>query len=122
MPPALLLPLDMLGQAAIPLMLFALGNRMTGVSLKEWKVGVLGAVVCPVSGLLIAWLISHGLPMTTQERGLLFLFAALPPAVLNYMVAEKYQQQPELVASMVFMGNIAALVFVPLGLWLGLGL
>lgn len=119
-PATVLIPLDMLGQAAIPLMLFALGNRMTAVSSKGWKVGVLGAVVCPVSGLFIAWLLSDLLPMTAQERGLLFLFASLPPAVLNYMVAEKYQQQPELVASIVLIGNIAALIFVPLGLWFGL--
>jgi predicted permease len=114
------LPMEMLGQAAIPLMLFALGNRMTAVSSKGWHVGVLGAVVCPVAGLLAAWPLVMLLPLSDMERGLLFLFAALPPAVLNYMVAEQYQQQPELVASIVLIGNIAALLFVPLGLYLAL--
>jgi predicted permease len=99
-------------------MLFALGNRMTAVSSKGWHVGVLGAMVCPLAGLLAAWPLATLLPLSNMERGLLFLFAALPPAVLNYMVAEQYQQQPELVASIVLIGNIAALVFVPLGLYL----
>lgn len=114
------LPMEMLGQAAIPLMLFALGNRMTGVSRRGWQIGLLGAVVCPLAGLLMAWPLAWALPLTEMERGLLFLFAALPPAVLNYMVAEQYRQQPELVASIVLIGNIAALCFVPLGLYWGL--
>jgi len=45
---------------------------------------------------------------------LLILFGALPPAVLNYLVAERYHQQPQLVASIVLMGNLAALLFIPL--------
>jgi hypothetical protein len=36
------------------------------------------------------------------------------------MVAEQYQQEPEKVASIVLIGNLAALVFVPAGLWFGL--
>jgi hypothetical protein len=36
------------------------------------------------------------------------------------MVAEQYRQEPDKVASIVLMGNLAALIFVPLGLWLGL--
>ena len=36
------------------------------------------------------------------------------------MIAEVYQQEPEKVASIALLGNLAALVFVPLGLALGL--
>ncbi len=41
---------------------------------------------------------------------------ALPPAVLNYMFAERYNQEPDKVASMVLIGNLAAVVFLPLAL------
>jgi len=41
------------------------------------------------------------------------LFAALPPAVLNFMLAEKYRQEPELVASIVIWGNLASLIVIP---------
>lgn len=50
----------------------------------------------------------------------MFLFAALPPAVFCFMVAENYGQEPDKVAAIVLLGNLAALVFVPLGLWMGL--
>jgi predicted permease len=48
---------------------------------------------------------------------MLLVFAALPPAVLNYMVAEQYRQEPRRVASIVLVGNFASLVFIPLALW-----
>lgn len=35
-------------------------------------------------------------------------------------MAEQYRQEPEKVAFIVLIGNLASLVFVPLGLWLGL--
>jgi predicted permease len=36
------------------------------------------------------------------------------------MLAEQYRQEPDKVASIVLLGNLASLAFVPLGLWLGL--
>ncbi len=47
---------------------------------------------------------------------LLILFAVLPPAVLNYMFADRYGQQPEIVAAIVIWGNLASLLVVPLTL------
>jgi len=36
--------------------------------------------------------------------------------VLNYIFAERYHQEPERVASMVLIGNMASLVIIPLTL------
>ena len=44
---------------------------------------------------------------------MLVVFGALPPAVLNYMLAERFNQQPEQVASIVMMGNLASMVVIP---------
>ena len=54
------------------------------------------------------------------QQGLLLLFGCLPPAVLNFMVAEQFQQEPGKVASIVLIGNVMAIVFIPLGLALAL--
>jgi predicted permease len=112
--------MKMLGETSIPIMLFGLGMRMIDVSFKSWHIGVAGAVVCPVAGLMIAWLLDGLLPLNAAQRGQMYLFAALPPAVLCYMVAEQYNQEPEKVAAIVLIGNLSALIFVPIGLWLGL--
>ncbi|HJV73369.1 MAG TPA: AEC family transporter [Noviherbaspirillum sp.] len=120
LPAPLMLALKMLGDACIPLMLFALGVRMLDVSFKSWHIGVVGAIVCPVGGLIVAWLLDGVLTLTPMQRGQMYLFASLPPAVFCFMVAEQYQQEPDKVASIVLLGNLAALAFVPVGLWMGL--
>jgi hypothetical protein len=112
--------LKLLGDACIPLMLFALGIRMVDVSFRAWHIGAVGAIVCPAVGLAGAFLADALLALDAASRGQLFLFAALPPAVLNFMLAELYHQEPEKVASIALVGNLAAVVFVPAGLALGL--
>ena len=42
---------------------------------------------------------------------MLLVFGALPPAVLNFLFAERYKQEPQRVASIVLIGNLAALIF-----------
>ena len=93
---------------------------MVDVRFRSWQIGLVGAVVCPVAGLAVAWALDGILPLTAAQRGQMYLFAALPPAVFCFMVAEQYRQEPDKVAAIVLLGNMAALVFVPLGLWLGL--
>ncbi len=117
LPVALSVPLEMIGQIAIPLMLFALGVRMTLVDLKNWRIGVLGGVLCPVSGLIVLFIWNMLVPLSSDDFMYLLIFACLPPAVLNYMVAELYQQEPQKVASIVLIGNVFSLFFIPLMLF-----
>jgi len=120
LPEPLFVSLKMLGDACIPIMLFALGVRMTDVSFRSWHIGLAGAIVCPVAGLAVALALDQVLPLTDMQRGQMYLFASLPPAVFCFMIAELYKQEPEKVAAIVLLGNLAAVVFVPLGLWMGL--
>ena len=46
----------------------------------------------------------------------LWVTGVLPPAVLNYIVAERYGQEPETVAAIVIWGNLASLAVIPLTL------
>ena len=119
-PSALMIGLKMLGDATLPMMLFALGVRLIDLSKRGWELGVLGAVVCPLSGIAGAYLAQFVLRLPPEQFAQLMLFASLPPAALNYLLAERYQQEPERVASLVLIGNAFAIVFVPLGLTLGL--
>lgn len=112
----LVIAIKMLGDVAVPLLLFSLGVRMTNVSFSEWKVATGSAVLRPLAGMLIAAGAIKLLGLTGQDAAMLLVFGALPPAVLNFLFAERYQQEPERVASIVLIGNLAALVFLPLAL------
>jgi len=108
--------IGMLGDVCIPLMLFALGVRMTSVDFSRWRIGMLGAILCPLSGVLLALCLQPILQLEPTQFGYLILFGALPPAVLNYMVAERYNQEPDQVASIVLLGNMGSLIIIPLTL------
>ena len=64
----------------------------------------------------LAWLILQLITLPRTEQALLLVFGALPPAVLNFMFAERYHQEPEKVASMVLIGNLASVLFLSLAL------
>jgi predicted permease len=68
----------------------------------------------------VATAFSSVVEMDRMQQGLLLLFGCLPPAVLNFMVAEQFRQEPAKVASIVLIGNVLSLAFVPLGLALAL--
>ncbi|MCB5943839.1 AEC family transporter [Acidocella sp. KAb 2-4] len=114
--PPLLISVKMLGDISIPLMLFALGARLADSQIRSIGYGVLGAVLRPVLGMALAWAVLLVLPLPPQQRALLIIFGSLPPAVLNYIFAERYNQEPDKVASMVLIGNLASLIFLPIAL------
>ena len=116
-PEIIRLPVNMLGQIAIPLMLFSLGARLIEIEIKDWQITLVGTLVCPLSGILIALLILPLISLPAEQVPILLLFSILPPAVLNYIVAEQFHQQPQLVASIVLIGNLSSLVTIPVILW-----
>ena len=110
-------PLEMLGQVAIPLMLFSLGVRLTRVSFNDSTLGIIMGIFCPLVGVALALLLVQFLPLSPLHQQTLIIFGALPPAVINFMLAEQYNNDPEKVASMVIIGNIMSLIFIPLVLF-----
>ena len=110
----------LLGQISVPLMLFALGVRLSqgeighvGLAL---RVNVTYLCVGAVSFLAVAYL----LPLSQDWLQLLALSVMLPPAVLNYLLCEQYQCQPNKMASIVLLGNLLSLVTIPAVIYLTL--
>lgn len=108
--------IELLGQASIPLLLFALGTRLTTLDFREWRVGLLAAIVCPLTGVLVVLAVLPFLGLPPRQEAMLIVFGALPPAVLNYLVAEQFNQEPGRVAAMVMIGNLGAFVAIPIAL------
>jgi predicted permease len=120
-PPEMLMTgMRLLGEAMLPLMLFALGVRLTTLRPEDVPRGVLGAVARPLIGLLLAVPLAWMLDLAPAARAQLILFGALPPAVMQFLLAERYRQEPERVAAMILLGNALAVVFVPIGLAIAL--
>jgi malate permease and related proteins len=108
---------QLLGDIAIPLMLFALGVRLVDLDWHGWRVGLVGTILSPVTGLLVAAPFIYLLDLTDKQKAMAWLFAALPPAVLNYLLAERYQQEPDKVASIVMFANAGSIFIIPIMLF-----
>jgi predicted permease len=119
-PDWLMVAIKMVGDVLIPLMLLSMGARLVNIPWQAWQIGSLGGTAAPVARILAAGLCVGFLPLDPIQRGALFLFAALPPAVFNFLLADRFNRSPEAVASMVLIGHLFALVFLPLGLALAL--
>ncbi|HEY5310562.1 MAG TPA: AEC family transporter [Casimicrobiaceae bacterium] len=110
----------MVGDALVPMMLLSLGVRLYEVRWDDWRLGLVGGLVCPLTGLAMAAVLGPVLGLTHMQQGLLIIFGSLPPAVLNFMVAEQFKQEPAKVASIVLIGNVLSAAFIPLGLAIAL--
>jgi predicted permease len=119
-PDMLFTGMKLLGDAMVPLMLFALGARLTQLRRRDVPNGLLGAFARPLVGLAVGLPIAWALDLQGAARAQLILFSALPPAVMQFLLAERYRQEPERVAAMILLGNALSVVFVPLGLALAL--
>ncbi|WP_348761593.1 AEC family transporter [uncultured Salinisphaera sp.] len=115
--PAMIQPaIKMLADVSIPLMLIALGVRLSVGAKGQWRAGLIGGLAAPLTGLAIAlpfvWLVQPGATLAA----LIVLFGVMPPAVLNYMLAEQYDVDPPQVAAIVAVGHVIALATIPLTL------
>jgi predicted permease len=108
--------LQMLGNVAVPLLLFALGVRLKHVEFNDLKIPLLSAFIRPALGMLLAWTLAALLGLGSQDTAMLIVFGALPPAVMNFLFAERYGRDPHRVATIVLIGNLASIIVLPIAL------
>ncbi|MDI1339255.1 AEC family transporter [Polaromonas sp.] len=118
LPHWLAVPLTMTGSVLVPMMLLSLGARLGESRVTQARIGVYGAAITVPVRLAVAWGLTRFLPVDEVQRGALVLFAALPPAVFNYMLADRFGREPDKVASIVIAGHFACVIFLPLAIWL----
>ena len=108
----------MIGSVLVPMMLMSLGARLASSQVADAWVGVRSSVLILIVRLAAVLLALWFIPLQGLERGALILFACLPSAVFNFMLADKFQVEPNKVASTVIVGHLFSLTFLPLGIWL----
>lgn len=126
MPMAIDRGIKLIGEIAIPLMLFGLGTRMKDASFKGFSLPLISGIWIPITGLLSAGVGIYFVQNFVSENNfsqdylnVIWLFAILPPAVLNYLVSERYLETPEQkkqVAELVLWGNLSCIIPLIIGL------
>ncbi len=111
--------LKLLGQAAIPMMLFMLGVRMAQSKLAGFGAGFMCAIINPVAGMAAAYAASFFIPLSPKEFAYVLMFASLPPAVLNALMAVQYKADVPQTMSAVVWGHVISLISVPVAVAIG---
>ncbi len=104
----------LLGNASVPIMLVSLGVQLTYTNRKSVPVGLSASVISLVTGAIAFGIIYFIVPLTTRELQMMVIYCMLPPAVMNYLYAEKYNVAPFNVAAMVLVGNFLSIFTLPL--------
>jgi predicted permease len=108
---------EILGGLAIPLMLLTLGFSLAGLRVRSLSRGFLVGAMRFVFGFGVGLGVAHAFHLTGVARGVVILQASMPPAVINYMMAERYRRSPEDVAGVVSVATLLSLVVLPVVLW-----
>jgi len=117
-PELLFQPLSLLGQATIPIMLVSLGYRLHDVQAVRWGHALGGALLRICGGTLAAYGAVRLIGAQDVNRQVLLLYGCLPAAVINFVLTEKYGQDPELAASIVVLSTLISVFTIPMVFWL----
>ena len=103
-PELLLQPITMLGQATIPIMLISLGYRLHDVESLQWGHALGGGLLRIFGGFAAANIAVN--------------LIGAAGAVVNFVLTEKYRQDPGLAASIVVISTLTSILTIPIVLWL----
>ena len=106
-------PISLLGQITIPAMLFGLGYRLSGMRIsKLWLSFLFGSIKVFMGGAL-GMLFVNAFGMDGIAAKVVILECSMPPAVFNFVLAEKYGRNSEAVASTIVAGTVVSLITLP---------
>ena len=98
-------------------MLLLLGQRMMSVKLNHLNQALIASVIRLFAGFLLGVLAVWLFSLTGFARAAVIIGSAMPAAVFNFVLAEKYDLYPELMASTVVISTLMAVVTTPLMLY-----
>lgn len=117
LPEIIFQPLSLLGYSTIPLMLVGLGYRLRNIPSLTWGHSVGGTLLRIVGGFGAAYATVRLFGIEGVNRQVILLYGSLPSAVVNFVLTEKYGQDPQLAASIVFFTTFFSLISIPLVFW-----
>lgn len=104
---------ELLGGTAIPMMTLALGVSLATLKIHSWHRSVLFSGLRMCGGLLAGLVSCQLIGLTGLAKNVVLIQAAMPVAVITYLLALRYNHHPQEVAAMVVVSNALAFVCLP---------
>ncbi|MBN9085007.1 MAG: AEC family transporter [Rhizobiales bacterium] len=117
LPPIVARSLNLLGGLTVPLMLMSLGYSLASLRIASWQRSLVFALARLLGGFAIGWGVAMLLGLEGVARGVVVIQSAMPPAVLNYLWAATYKNEPEEVAGIVVLSTLISVALLPVFLW-----
>ena len=117
---------EFLGNAALPVLVLMLGYSLKNIDFSNIGMALSGGAIrifggLAVSSLFVFIIVSFGFignsPGDLLTLKVLILNGSMPAALGIYLIAQKYNQQPELVSPTVFASTLIGLATIPIVLW-----
>jgi hypothetical protein len=105
--------LEFIALMAIPLVLITLGHNLSRVKMASFPTTLLASFLRIGVGLGIGLLVVELLDITGVFRSVVVLDAAMPAAATTALLAARYNNEAELVSSVVLVTTVASLVVIP---------
>jgi predicted permease len=103
----------LIGGFAIPLMTITLGVSLATLRIGTWRRSFGFSVARIFGGLGLGWLSCWILGVEDVSRSVVLLQSAMPVAVFNYLLALRYDRNPQEIAAMVVISTLLAFVTLP---------
>lgn len=120
LPLAILNMLNLVGDMAIPLMLFSLGVSLHSLKINDLGRSGLYAVARLLIGFSVGLFLCEVFELDGLLRGVVLVQSAMPSAVFNYLIAVTYNRDPEKVAGVVVLSTALSFITLPALLWFAL--
>ncbi len=109
---------NLLGNFSIPLMLITLGVSLHKLRIQDFPLSLGLAIARLVIGLTVGLLVAYLLDLEGILRGVVIIQSAMPAAVFNYLLAQRYNRSPESIAGLVVLSTLLSFLLMPFILWL----
>lgn len=104
----------LMGGAAIPLLLFVFGHTLYSVRVTHIGITLLCSFLRIGGGLAMGLLAIWLFGIEGLNRDVVLIYSIMPSAVVNVIISRKYDADPEIVASTVFLTTAVSLLTIPL--------
>jgi hypothetical protein len=113
LPEGIVRSFGLVGDAAVPVMLIVLGMTIGGIHLTQLPATLVASVIRIGGGFCLGLLAVWLLGLTGIPRAVVLFEAAMPSAIFATVLASRYENEAELVSSVVLTTTIMAVFVIP---------
>jgi predicted permease len=112
-PEIIVRPLDFIGLMALPLILITLGYNLSKIKIAAFPTTLLASFLRMGVGIVLGIFMAHIFDLSGILRSVVILNSAMPAAVMSSVLATKYDNEADLVSSVVFVTTVISLITIP---------